>query len=86
MTIIVANYVPEHLRPGLARYLEEGIRPGSFLSAVLENDLLGAVMYADDVSRAAIPNVVRYLANHAPASAWGSPMAVSQWIKEMRKQ
>jgi hypothetical protein len=72
--------IPEHLRPGLVRYFSDGILPGSFLQAVLCNDLAQAMMRAADrPTLLALPDLVRYLSTFAPSIAWGSYDAVSGW-------
>jgi hypothetical protein len=73
--------LPEHMHGAIARYIERGIPPGSFLEAVLSNDLKGAVGRADHINRERIGDYVRFLYNDAPAGCWGSPEAVSDWIK-----
>lgn len=72
--------VPEHLQPGLVRYLGDGIRPGGFLCAVLANDLAGAVSRADGDSAKGLVPLVRFLFDYAPVLAWGSTEAVENWI------
>lgn len=73
------NGVPAHLRGGLERYLLDGIRPGQFLSAVLENNLSDAFSYGDEESIAGLKGVVLFLYNHAPNTAWGSVWKVAKW-------
>lgn len=72
--------VPAHLRGGLLRYLHEHIPTGGFLSAVLRNDLIGAVAHGDPSSQAGLVAIVLFLVNHAPASAFGSPARVDAWL------
>jgi hypothetical protein len=71
--------VPDHLRAGLVRYFSDGIMPGSFLQAVLCNDLIEAVRRADPSSRSALPSLIDFLMMHAPAQAWGSRERVLAW-------
>lgn len=71
--------VPEHLRAGLVRYFSDGILPGSFLQAVLSNDLAAAISRADPVALRGLETIVAFLANVAPARAWGSRAAVLAW-------
>jgi hypothetical protein len=71
--------VPEHLRGGLTRYLEQHIRTGSFLAAVLRNDLADAVGLGQ-VSMAGLSALVRFLVYFAPPQAWGSPERVHAWL------
>lgn len=76
--------VPEHLHGGLCRYLDHRIQPGSFLVAVLSNDLKEAMARADEKSRAGLFALVSFLYNDAPANCWGSPDAVQAWLAEGR--
>lgn len=81
LSYLVKTEVPEHLHGGLARYLVHRIRPGSFLTAVLENDLKMAVAKADSTSRRALPELVDFLYQLAPRKSWGSVEAVEAWVK-----
>ena len=77
--------IPRALHDGLVRYLVDGIRPGSFLAAVLENDLREAVTRANPVENfLTLPSLVRFLFNEAPAHAWGSPERVTVWSATRR--
>lgn len=73
------SVVPTHLQSGLLRWVEEGIRPGGFLSAVLSNDLLSAASRGDELSLVGLPVLCRFLATHAPAGSFGSPKAFANW-------
>ena len=76
-----ASGVPETLHDGLRNYLVHGYRPGSFLMAVLRNDLAGAVARADDESAAGLAATVRFLFNYAPAWCWGAEDRVLMWLE-----
>jgi hypothetical protein len=71
--------IPRHLRGGLARYFSDGILPGAFLQAVLCNDLTQAVTRTGPGSEFALPALIDFLLEHAPATAWGSREAVLAW-------
>ena len=73
-------YISEHMMAALLRYINNGIRPGSFLTAVLENDLSNAVACADDNNLPNLLAFVGYLYNEAPGLCWGSPATVKAWI------
>ena len=73
--------IPAHMWDGLHLYITEGIEPGSFLSAVLQNDLRRACEAADDVNRHRLRDYVQFLYCHAPHDCWGSPEKYSAWIK-----
>lgn len=72
---------PERFRGGLQRYLEHRIAPGSFLRAVLENDLMGAVGHADEESARELKALVQWLWQEMPSNLWGSKERVAAWLK-----
>jgi len=77
--------IPEHCRDGLYHYLFERIEPGSFLTSVLANDLVGAINNADDINILAIKSYVLFMywelpARDVPNSQWGSYEAVERWL------
>jgi hypothetical protein len=78
------NYelLPEHLRAGMRRWIEDGILPGDFLQACLRNDLFQAV--SRDSEYGSVPAVVMFLYNEAPASSWGSQEKMDAWIAERK--
>lgn len=71
--------IPPLTATGLNRWIQYGITPGHFLSAVLRNDLREAVAHADDKNRAALPEIVEWLRNNAPMGCWGGPAVMQQW-------
>lgn len=73
--------LPESLRGGMRRYMENGVETGGFLKAVLENDLKAAVSRADVFNQSQIANIVGWLFNEAPVNSWGSPVDVIKWMK-----
>lgn len=75
------HLLPEHLRPGAIRYIEGGIKPGSFLTAVICNDLQMAVGHADEASLAALPEIVRFFYNELPGNCWGSKKIMKAWME-----
>ena len=72
---------PERFRGGIERYLAHRIAPGSFLRAVLENDLMGAVGHADEESARELQALVRWLWQEMPSNLWGSKERVAAWLK-----
>lgn len=72
--------VPIGLHAGLVNYIEHHRQPGSFLLAVLENNLVGALRRGDDVSRASLQDIVAFLFFDAPAYCWGSKDRVTAWL------
>jgi len=73
-------FIPERMMPGITRYIEQGIRPGKFLTAVICNNLKEAVWQADDENIRNLPAYVTYFHNEAPSACWGSKEAMDQWI------
>ncbi len=80
------NYdlLPSHIRAGARRYIEDGVKPGGFLAAVICNDLQEAFAWADDINRECLREVVRFFYNEAPSDCWGSRNAMGEWMA-MRK-
>lgn len=76
--------VPVHDHHGLIAFFEDGIIPGSFLQAVLENNLSRAFGRADEVNRRALFDITTWLWNYAPADGWGSEAKVRDWSRARR--
>lgn len=74
--------LPEHMREGARLYVEEGVMPGSFLQAVLENNLSESFARADEINTANMKAWARWLHNDCPASAWGSITAINKWRQD----
>ena len=68
------------------RYIDHGIPPGSFLTAVIENNLSEAVGRADDENCANLPAFVAYFYNEAPSPCWGSREKRLAWITKGGKK
>jgi len=77
-------HIPPHMMDGLTRYIEHGIAPGGFLTAVLENNLREACARADDINIRNLPAYIAYLYNDAPSACWGSPEKVDAWVANFR--
>ena len=78
--------LPYHMQEGMRNYIEHGILPGGFLTAVLENDLMGAISKADDFNKRRLHDYGMFLYNEVPASCFGSPEAVQKWIASFGKE
>jgi hypothetical protein len=72
--------IPDYMREGIVRYIVYHIECGSFLDALLSNDLRAACEYADETNRHLIWDYCNFLYNCAPASCWGSPEKVRRWL------
>ena len=73
--------VPEHIRGGLDRYITDGIPPGSFVTAVLKNDLARAIRFGDDDCQRALADIYRFLYWNAPAFCFGDTESFDKWIR-----
>ena len=73
--------IPPRIKAAIDHYVEGGYTPGGFVMAVLSNDLTQAVLIADNESLSALPAIVRYVYNHIPHDAWGSPEITKAWEK-----
>jgi hypothetical protein len=71
----------EKFRAGIERYIERQIHPGSFLTAVLSNDLRESFGKADQWSREKLFDLVCWLYSYAPGNCWGSPAHVREWLE-----
>ncbi len=81
------NYagLPQRFRDGMRRYLENGIRPGAFISGVLANEFSPTVLNADDdLTLYDLRTMVRWLHCNAPGVAFGSTDALKSWIAKRR--
>jgi hypothetical protein len=72
--------IPKYMWGGINRYVMNGIEPGSFLKAVLENNLVGAVDRADGTNKYKLVEYADLLYNVLPNQCWGSPQRVNDWI------
>jgi len=78
------SQIPERMCGGIERYIEHGIKPGGFLSAVICNDLQAAVARADDENINLLPVYCAYFYNHAPSPCWGSVNKMMAWMQRHR--
>lgn len=63
----------------LLEYVFNNCPTGGFLSAVLENDLSGAINRADLENRRCIADYVIFIWNYLPRDCWGSKERVDNW-------
>ena len=75
----------EDVRPdtldAIDRYVTLGIPTGSFLEAVLCNNLMESFGRADMGNRMALFEICDYIYNETPAGCHGSPEKVRAWLK-----
>lgn len=74
----------------LEAYRDHGREPGSFLMAILCNDLVAAVAAADEDNMDNLPAYADFLYNHMPVASWGDETRVRRWalrrLEEARRQ
>jgi hypothetical protein len=71
---------------GLSRYVNQRVPTGSFLKAVLENNLKETVLCADEENTLAIHEIVRYCYVELPSICWGSPEKVQKWLERRENE
>ena len=79
-------HIRDDMMGAIQRYIDQGINPGHFLSAVIDNDLKEAVGRADDENLENLPAFVAYFYNEAPSSCWGSKEIRQAWVKSRFSQ
>lgn len=78
-------HIPEYMMGGIKRYIEDGIKPGSFLSAVIQNNFSGACMCADSENIQNLPAYAAYFYWEVLSEAWGSKEKMEKWIGKFTK-
>lgn len=78
--------IPERMHGAIIRYYENGIRPGHFLTAVINNDLKEAVNRADSENSQCLKAYVIWFYNQAPGGSWGHADACEKWVEEFQHE
>jgi len=78
--------IPEFTKHQIDQYVAHGICTGSFLTAVLENNLIQAFACADEDNLANMFHIVSYVYNHVPTACYGSPEKMAAWREMKRKE
>jgi hypothetical protein len=73
--------LPESLRDGAKNWIEHGIEPGHFLSAVIQNNLVESFKRADNENVNRMLEIVYWWYNEAPSNCWGSKEKFDKWIE-----
>lgn len=76
-----AQNLPDHMLPGLLRYLLLGVQPGEFLSALLQLDVIRAARKADEFNRVMLAVWLTVLDEIMPREAWGDTERFAAWVK-----
>lgn len=79
--------VPKDYADPMYNYLVHGFSPGSFFTAVLANDFMGAVQHSHPANTiAALKALVGWINDYMPTEARGSYEAVGRWSKKTEVQ
>jgi hypothetical protein len=73
--------IPRAIKEQIDNYIDGGVPPAGFLSAMLCNNIRDAVAHADEFNKRALYDIVIYLENFMPNMAWGSPVRVEKWLE-----
>ena len=65
----------------LQDYVDNGVKKGGFLTAVLSNNLKMAARYADDENFETLAHITSWCCNNIPEAAWGSKKKYDRWIR-----
>lgn len=72
--------LPKHTKDGLITYAKHKVPTGSFLYAVLCNNLIEAVAHADTENIDNLPAITGFMYNEMPGTCWGSERHVADWL------
>ena len=73
--------VPEKMHDGIIRYVVFGTRPGSFLRAVISNDLRASIHCGDKENLKMLHTFVHYFYQYAYPELFGSPEKMKHWME-----
>jgi len=79
-------YIPQRMMDAIDRYINQGIPPGDFLTAVISNDLKEALSRADEENLVNLPAYLGYFCNEAPAPCWGSEEKMKAWLVKFKEE
>ena len=72
--------IPKGIKYSLEEYFDRRRPTGSFLHAVLCNDLMNACSRADCYNIVLLPAIMSYIYNNLPVNCYGSPKIVKEWL------
>ena len=74
--------IPKRMQDAMLRYVDHGVNTGSFLGAVIENNLRDAVGYADSENLPLLHLYVLWFYNVAPAGCCGGAKQRAAWLQD----
>ena len=72
--------IPNHIKGVIDRYVQHGYDGGSFVEALMTNDLVGVFSRGDDENIRYLKDIVQYCYMKIPASCWGSEEKYNKWL------
>lgn len=69
------------IQQALSNYVLNKIPPGGFLTAILANDLMGAVGRCDAWNHHYMKDICNFVYNRIPSNAWGSYYHVQKYLE-----
>jgi len=76
------DQLPKYMLPAVYQYVVDGRPPGTFLEAVITNNLRHALTCADDRNLKVLPVWVRFFYNCVPAACVGDAHDMTNWMRE----
>jgi len=73
--------IPEATADAISRYAYDHYPVGSFLEAVITNDLRTAICSADPYNMYALPAIIKLIYNTVPATARGDQKKYDNWTR-----
>ena len=82
----LALQIPVRVLAELNLYVQDGVIPGKFLRAVINNDLQAAINEADEAELDALKAIVQYLPCGLPSGCHGYSDAIINWSHRKLKE
>ena len=78
---ITYDRLPDYMRSGARLYIEQGIKPGDFMTAVLRDQFHEAIVRADHINKVRLRDWADWLHWDIPMAAHGSVEEVNTWME-----
>lgn len=69
----------EAMRSAIFGWIEHGRMPGDFLQAVLRNDMMRALLLADEDNQKRLVQLAQFFYNYTPGECYGSAANMQRW-------
>lgn len=80
-TQLTDHGIPRPLFSSVIDYIIDGIRPGAFVAAIIQNNLVMSYLRADEENCTKLNNWARFLHWEMPAGSWGTEHLYQLWCK-----